>query len=554
MIALASCSSCSSCSSCKNEKEVQIKSVYEDIILKYKELLEKKKNSGNTLTVSDNASDTDKALYDIVNACEDPSIMGYATKDINGDGFDELVLMSRGNDVDALFTQKDGSPVLLLSQGTIAIYPDGTVYSHVYVKDTSVSVQFKRIVDGKLEGDEYGGYVNNEEKFSYYKIVNGVRSDITYDEYYYATDQSQAPDYITKTTGFRFIPAVADDGGTAPVADLSSYDGIIAAYKTIVGSFSEYTQSKWIDGEFDGMFKFSDNESYDVFHAIFYGGIKVMPSKTYYGSEYAEGGDNAYGYAKKDIDGNGVEELVLMTGNYDIIAVFTLKNGKAVLLDGLCGSMIDENGKFYTSKALGGALSRDGEVFVYEIKGGELKATVALGYKVNVYLQKEGWYKIEKNSKTEISNEEGEALYAQYDIIPVGYSENEYTRTFSGLEFVPLFEAIAANDSYIGTYSQYVFVNGSILTVSAAENGFIDFVFECVHTVGEFDPENSVLPETYETLITATALFSENRYLFEKDGVKGYLQLSVNSVWVVVTESQNEHVPCKAYLFYYLEG
>ena len=40
-------------------------------------------------------------------------------------------------------------------------------------------------------------------------------------------------------------------------------------------------------------------------------------------------------------------------------------------------------------------------------------------------------------------------------------------------------------------------------------------------------------------------------FLGKKDGIKGYIEFGVNSAWVIVTESQNEYVFCRAYLFDY---
>ena len=544
------------------QNETVAKLSYDAVIEKYTELLISKKNNESIAAPNPSADDIEFALYDIVYDCTDPSVMGYATKDINGDGDDELVLLNKSNKIYAIFTLKDNVPELLLKTDhmSTAIYSDGTIYaSRKYIKEDGEYTYIKKIVGGKLEGLEYGVRVEGESA-SCYKIENGIEKEITVHERDQIAGSIQHimfnPMVSTKKTGFRFVPAIADDTtpNNAPIADFSSYEGVLSAYKIIVESFSEYSQSDWVNGKFDALFKISDNETYDIFHKLFYYGIEGRPTETYFGQDYAKDGDNAYGYAKKDLNRDGVEELILLNDNYEIFAIFTKSDGKAVFLDGVCGVWVDENGHLYKEISTGGVVSRDGEAFVFEIDGTALKTLVGVGYRVNVFLQKEGWYKTEGNSKTDISKEEGEALYAEYDILPSGYSDGEYTRTFSGIEFVPLFEYAAASQKHINTYSNLIFVNGNAITVSSASYNEVSFSIKFFHTVGKFDSETNPEPEVYTVTITGNALRDGNRYSFEIDGVKGYIELSVNSLWVTVTQSENEHVMLKSYLFDYPEN
>ena len=182
-----------------------------------------------------------------------------------------------------------------------------------------------------------------------------------------------------------------------------------------------------------------------------------------------------------------------------------------------------------------------------------MKTEIAVGYKVNIYLQKEGWYKIEGGIKVDISAEEGEALYAAYDILPSDYSNQEYTRTFSGIKFIPLFERTLAGQKHINTFSNAWFVNGDTLTVSEFSKSGATAVIKFVYTEGEFDPETNPDPKVHITELNVQAILNEGQYKFKKDGIKGYIEFAVHSAWVVVTESQNEHVFCRAYLFNYPE-
>lgn len=541
------------------------RSPYQNIIQKYSDLLRKKENNEPLPEQDLYQNEIDSALYEIARDCSDPSTMGYATKDINKDGFEELVLLNRSCKVYAIFTLKDGAPTLLARTDILAcsISPDGKIYIEKFFTNENKShrfIQIKEIVDGALAGIEYGFNVIDETQTEHYKIENGERTVITEEEFnlfHNLTNNiiSSSP-YFTKSTGFRFVPALSSDvPKAAPKPDFTSYDGILSAYETIVKKISKYNQADWINGKFDAIFDISDNESYDIFHQIFYGGVQAMPTETYFGQEYAKGGNNAYGYAKKDINGDGVEELILLNDNYEIFAIFSIKGGRAVLVDGAAGAWIDENGYLRKSKGTGGIVSRDGEVFVYQLDGAKLKNKIAVGYKVNIYLQKAGWYKIDGVNKVSISDEEGKALYAEYDILPRGYCSDEYTRTFSGIEFTPLFSSTTASERHINTFTNSTYLNGTALTISTLEDTEVTASLSIVDIYGEFDPETNPEPEQYTTTLEIKAKPDENnRYHFEAEGIKGYLEFTVTAAWAVVTESENEHVSCRAYLFDYPEN
>ncbi len=105
---------------------------YTDVLTSYREMLSAVQN-GDALETPKGEVET--LIYEIGQICE-PEKMGYALKDINGDGTDELVLMSENYEPYALFTAKKGKPVLLwswvndfkLSNGAIDHY--GYIYGY----------------------------------------------------------------------------------------------------------------------------------------------------------------------------------------------------------------------------------------------------------------------------------------------------------------------------------------------------------------------------------------------------------------------------------------
>lgn len=544
--------------SCISSQENAHASPYDDIIKKYTEMLELR-ISDQTVSEPAYPSEVYSTVYSIAVNCEDPRAMGYATKDIDRDGNEELVLLNRSNELYAIFTHKDGVPILLFYADGMScgLSPDGTLNALKYEPNHS-SVHVRKLVNGSMTGTDYVINVIDDKTAICHKIEDGIRTEITYEEWYKVYDSMQATlrnfQYMTKTVGFRFIPAIETEiTNDSPTPDFSSYEGILDAYKIIVESFSEYDPKSWYQGDFDGIFTIKDNQTYDIFHSLFSYGKSFIRWDPYYSSNYAKDGDNAYGYAKKDLNGDGIEELILLSDNYDIIAVFTESNGIARYVEGSGGVWIDENAYLRKTVFTGGDVYRDREHYLYEFDGTRLVQKVGVGYNVNFYLNKENWYETDGRTKTPISDAEGKALFEIYDILPLGVTEEEYTKSFSGIEFYPLFYSTAPNEKHLDTFSKMEIVNGNTLTVSEFTDKYVSFSITFVHSVGEYDPETGEIPEVYHVKLVCKATLNGNKYYFEAEGVTGYIEFAVNSVWVTVTESKNEHVACMSYLFDYPE-
>jgi len=82
--------------------------------------------------------------------------MGYATKDIDRDGNEELVLLNRSNELYAIFTHKDGVPLLLFYADGMrcGLSPDGTLNALRYEPNHS-SVHVRKLVNGSMTGTDY---------------------------------------------------------------------------------------------------------------------------------------------------------------------------------------------------------------------------------------------------------------------------------------------------------------------------------------------------------------------------------------------------------------
>ena len=510
------------------------------------------KSEGGELPEATDPGDTaEGAIRNAIEIC-DPTLLGYATKDINNDGINELVIMSRGCNIYALFTIYEGKITLLCkSNGYAAIDKDGFVYYSDFKKDEYSKNFIQRLVNGSLEGLEYGSSFDGEGKFSYYKIENGVRSEITYQELLTYDNWGTSTISITKAASFRFIPIFEDETATAPKIDLESYDGILSVYRTVVEQMENYTYTKWVSGEYDTLYAFDDNESYAIFNSILRGCANGRPTTERYGSVYAEDGNRAYGYAKKDLDGDGAEELILMTDKYKIIEIFTQKDGKAVHIKDMAGCWIDGEGKIRKSVSTGGMVSRDGECYLYELKNGTLECIFGLGFKVNIYLQKTGWYKVENGEKISIPDSEGEELYSIFDNLPDMFVACEYTRCYASIDFIPLFERAEPTEKHLVKLEGGTWVGGSNILLTRLTENEADFELDLLIIL---DYSDKINPLTKNVLISGTATKEGSHYCFEENGFKGYIELAVNAVWVEITDSGDPTVDCRAYLFDYSEN
>jgi hypothetical protein len=112
-----------------------------------------------------------------------------------------------------------------------------------------------------------------------------------------------------------------------------------------------------------------------------------------------------------------------------------------------------------------------------------------------------------------------------------------------------LFENASINHSQEKTYFNSYFVGGRELVVSSITGEGLEFTYKHIYKSGEFDPISNPNPDVYETEITGIAIKNGNNYEFDIDGLKGYIELGVASAWITVTESNNEFVQRRSYLF-----
>ena len=134
---------------------------YGAVLSLYKELSENNSIDAGTLSRrSEEAFFSD--LYSVsVNMDVNPSRAGYALRDLNGDGTDEILLLEEDGILFAVFTRRSGQVVAVDyfsgSNNRGFIDEDGTIYKASLSKGESWGVKVTRILkDGDLDFLEFG--------------------------------------------------------------------------------------------------------------------------------------------------------------------------------------------------------------------------------------------------------------------------------------------------------------------------------------------------------------------------------------------------------------
>ncbi|MBE6531546.1 MAG: hypothetical protein E7679_05630 [Ruminococcaceae bacterium] len=251
------------------------------------------------------------------------------------------------------------------------------------------------------------------------------------------------------------------------------------------------------------------------------------------------------GYAKKDINGDGTNELIFTESTLDIVAIFTVKNGKVAPLitreDINFLIWLDENGLIRMRQfIMEGQYITARKYLVYEISDGNLKERIAIGCDA---MEQGDWHKLEGDQKISVSKEEWDALYSQYDICPLAWDEREYTKNYAGLTVASFFEAATPE---VTSYMLTSIIKDDRVEISSVSTESVSFTM--------FYSKYSESDLIFETEITASALHNDGKYLFDNGTVKGSIEFGRDSVWVNIDESTNEHIDCRSYLFDYMRS
>ena len=557
------------------EPQKTYQELYAEIISQYTTLLTAKQKGETLVAPNNEGMDADQVaiaqtVFQIVDgvSAKYAAKYGYGYKDYDGNGIPELVLFPEfGRVVKALFTVSDGKAVLLASNLTD---PDNVYFSENNIffsknglflmmqgeEEGSVATttySYFRVVGDKLAYETVYGEVYDYEKkeiLENFQMVNGERVSIDREafrelnlEYTQIRDGFSNMGILKLQAPCIYLPLVdQENGDDRPVADFSSYAAIIKTVKAISEDdmFDAFHYQEWENGEYDHLYACPTETDFDYYNRFLY----IIYRGIY----------SPLGYDEIDLNGDGKDELVFLTEDYTIEAVFTQKNGTPVMLKSLLQNeegWLDEDGYIHIDRGDINEL----EYSVYKVAendGFELVYDIFVSERGGRYLTRDG-------KREQITFEESLEIYDEYCCYPERVDPNEYTRTVSDLTYVPLTEPYydpiqsaaqdgiswhsSANwDGPAGTKTW--FIAGTYVTFENLTDDSVDVNFEYVLTRYYPDPdrENYSLSETTESSLKVTA-HRANGFYFEEGSICGRIEFHSEYIWIIIEASADERFP-----------
>ena len=556
---------------CGSMTPEQQKEAYTPIIEQYTALLTAKQN-GETLTppdttgMSEGEAAISEAVYTAVNITNFPEDMAYTYWDMDGNGTLELLLMTSPPTLKAIFTLDGETPVLLSHADENVMWYYSTKGELIRIHEAREEEQgdntltYARVTGTALTEDTSFGvtYEIKDGKrpiTGYYEMADGEKQTIDKERYdslseAYNALWDDANLYESKLiTPCMFYP-LAEQTETPPPADFSSYEAVKSTFKAMV-AYVPRANAQWPTGKLDACFTYDSDEEFRVYNHLMLMARLYIPDNGAF-SAVLEGGEKAYGYCETDVNGDGVDELLLMTDDYRIFSIFTTVKGKVVYMEEYADfarkwgtSSVDGEGNFYSIKTATDGLGRERAIFTFTSDG---KLTKTLHIKEVFMSENDGYFKFENGEQIRLTKDEYNTLKEEYERLDSSRcgSGGESVRNCTDITFTPLFEIPSA--THIPTDDPWAPMGlGDVRSLDLIQVGdeTVSFTFNWA----EYNEEG--YKERTGQLQDVTATLTDGKYVFEKNGVTGYLEFGVYKIWLVVESSENEHILPRAYLFDY---
>ncbi len=201
-----------------------------------------------------------------------------------------------------------------------------------------------------------------------------------------------------------------------------------AVYEAIIGYYQNYTLSGTSENARELLVNAVSNE------------INLIDDQLLYelDNSIIESNPGRMGYALKDVNADGSAELFILSDEYDIHSVYTVRQGSPVLAGGYWSRntvQMDANGMFYSSSS-GGAADSNSASCKLNPESGEFDLIEMVGiedydYEKGESLPEPRYYHIKNGEKTIISGEEANNAWENFP----GYSTPSLTAN-AGLEFI----------------------------------------------------------------------------------------------------------------------
>ena len=540
------------------------KALYDGIISEYTSLLSDKYN-GKELSTPDIANMDEReasifeTLYGIVDSCKTAENLGYGYKDLDDNGTPELILLTKYASIQAVFTISEDLPILLeaaYEPGNVFLIIDGNKFSllrSTVTDNIEEGIQTICHVDGdKMVYDTIYGAVydrGNRTIVERFQEVNGTRVPIDEDTYRSLNREYQK---ITTNTDMTIIKleapyihlplAESKPDSNLPIADFSSYEAIRNTYIAISGCLETFNSTNWVHGNYDNLFTFPSDVSYEYYNQFLY--------MAYYNNQ-------PLGFDEIDLNGDGTDELVLITEDYRIKAIFTQRDGVPKLLDVFVHSYqtcwLDGDGLIHVD-------SEDYYELVYGLyeftKDGEYK------HHYSIICDNYGRYLMKNGINELITFDESiDIFYNDYVRYSGPFPANEFTRNVSGFTYTPIAEISEDNikTATEKTWHKYVDLEKSSDKDFARSNTYVTFEnvtdtkmdmnlkYEFIFSYPDPDRENYLLDEVEEDTLEFFVKKENDNFVFEGNGIQGKLEFGQKFLWVIVENSSDERFPVGNY-------
>lgn len=209
-----------------------------------------------------------------------------------------------------------------------------------------------------------------------------------------------------------------------------TYDSIVSTYRTIVSLCPRYGGTPP-----DNCFMFLNEEDRNLYDMVYCSTLRLYPLENYgiNGNCY-----DRFGYTIKDLNQDGVDELILRLDDYQVIAIFTTVDNKPLLLDyywNRKNCWIDPDGCLHVGGS-SGAYSSNLEIYKISDQTGSLILLDEGGTDgYDEATSSTRYYKLVNNEKIYITQEE----YISWEQ-NLPYAKFDVTETITEyMPFIPLF-------------------------------------------------------------------------------------------------------------------
>ncbi len=437
--------------------------VYGDLLAEYAILIQAYQDGTDlstveTPTAAELTDELFQSLKIIIPAAHFQNVadMGYAFYDLDGNGTYECFLMDKNGILLALYADQNGSPYLVENYRAGTYYmgvllDDGSIYTYHTTekdgKDVKTETRFSRFEDGEMV--PFRSYVEDHETNTAYAIEDGVKRDFAekekehlnavFSNFYYD------PRPFAKESGlwFKSIVGLTEETTESDTAtpdtdrkyhfDASSYEAILETLSAMMPTIRAYSNSDWLQGKYDDAMTVDSPEEFRTYINLLYA------CGTHAGFIDSDGNDRRkdIGYAYKDLNKDGKDELFILNEDSDLIALFTLKKGTPVMLWRACDgakAALEESGRLLATRYV----YRDfmsAEYFVYSLNRKEELVTDE--------------YMLGSHDFCKVMNRDGKVTVVDFETLQAKYNEifkkntdglwyNEWNEGGKLLTFTPL--------------------------------------------------------------------------------------------------------------------